>query len=441
MLMEGSPPGKGALVTLANWQEAPANRWAFWHVRELLPTHRVARSTWVRPLPQAPGVPDVEGVRLIGLSGEETFVGDVLQRTHTDAVLVLQDGKVAYEWYGEYGAHDRPHLLMSVTKSIVGCVAGVLVDLGVLDPSRAVETYVPELGASGFAGATARQLLDMRSGVAFREDYTDPDAEVRELDRWVGWRPSRAGERPRGLYAFLTRLRADRPHGGTFAYRSAETDALGWVIERAAGARIADLLSELVWQPLGAEHDAEWLCDGLGTAVHNGGLNATLRDLARFGQLLLDGGRVPSRVHAPALQRARVSAPHAVLPPEWLSRAWAVDAQARAAFAGSPAEVSFPGGWYRNCFWFRPGDYGDVLLCLGIHGQMLHVSRRTRTVCVKFSSWPRPQHPDYLQETLRAFDAVGGALAGREPVAGRRGLPGVVSGLRRGGVKGGRATL
>jgi hypothetical protein len=107
----------------------------------------------------------------------------------------------------------------------------------------------------------------------------------------------------------------------------------------------------------------------------------------------------------------------------------------RAAFAASPAESVFPGGWYRNQFWFRPGEQGDVLLCLGIHGQMVHVSRRTGTVCVKFSTWPQALNPAYLQDTLRALDAIGGVLAGRERTGdGRHRLAGVVSGLsRRGG--------
>jgi hypothetical protein len=123
-----------------------------------------------------------------------------------------------------------------------------------------------------------------------------------------------------------------------------------------------------------------------------------------------------------------------VVPPQWLRRAWAVDADARSVFAASPAEWAFPGGWYRHQFWFRPGDHGDVLLCLGIHGQMLHVSRRTSTVCVKFSTWPDAQNPAYLDDTLRAFDAVGGFLAGRDPRGpGGRRLAGVVSGLSRRG--------
>jgi hypothetical protein len=123
-----------------------------------------------------------------------------------------------------------------------------------------------------------------------------------------------------------------------------------------------------------------------------------------------------------------------VVPPQWLRRAWAVDADARGVFAASPAEWAFPGGWYRHQFWFRPGEHGDVLLCLGIHGQLLHVSRRTGTVCVKFSTWPDAQNPAYLEDTLRAFDAVGGFLAGRAPAGpGGRRLSGVVSGLSRRG--------
>jgi len=347
-------------------------------------------------------------------------VGEVLDETFTDAWVVLQDGHLVEQWYGPQGAADRTHALMSITKSVVGCVAGVLVDRGELDPEALVTSYLPELLASGFAGATVRHLLDMRSGVAFREEYTNPEAEVRQLDRWIGWRPQADGDQPLGLYRFLATLRADRPHGGRFLYRSAEADVLGWVCERAGGGRMADLISAHLWAPMGAEHEAQLFCDGLGTAVHDGGLSATARDLARFGQLLLDGGSTG----------AGRPVRH-VVPARWLRQAWGVTSDVRQAFAASPAERSFPGGWYRNQLWFRPGEFGDVLLCLGIHGQMLHISRRTGTVCVKLSSWPSPQNPAYMQDTLRAFDAVGGALTGRARPAGNRQMRGVVSGLSR----------
>jgi CubicO group peptidase (beta-lactamase class C family) len=410
MLMQGFPPSPRAVVTTVNWQDPPFNRWAFWHTRELLPTQRIAAAARApRPLVPLTDPPDLQAI-----------VGDVLARSFTDAWVVLQDGKLVEEWYGEQGAADTPHAVLSVTKSVVGCVAGVLVERGAMGLDDVVTDHVPELAETAWSGATVRQVLDMRSGVAFVEDYTDAQADVRRLDEWVGWRPRGGDDLPRGLYAFLRTLRSGTDHGGTFVYRSAETDVLGWVCERAGGSRMADLISTLVWQPMGAERDAEIICDGNGTAVHDGGLCATARDLARFGQLLLDGGAVPAE-----------DGPVQVLPAGWLRSSWAVDSDARSAFLASPAEQSFPGGWYRNQFWFRPGEQGDVLLCLGIHGQLIHVSRRTRTVCVKLSTWPTAQDPRLMQETLLACDAVGAVLAGQEHGGHRHGLAGVVSGLSR----------
>jgi CubicO group peptidase (beta-lactamase class C family) len=264
----------------------------------------------------------------------------------------------------------------------------------------------------------------MRSGVRFSEVYTNPDSDIRELDRWIGRSRRIGGPGQHGLYPFLLTLKAEAPHGGTFRYRSAEADVLGWVCERASGTAMAELVCSLVWQPMGAEQDADLVCDGHGTALHDGGLSATARDAARFGQLLLDGGVVPD-----GEGRHRV-----VLPPRWLRQAWAVDADVRGAFASAPAEQMFPGGWYRNQFWFRPGPHGDVLVCLGIYGQMIHVCRRTRTVCVKLSSWPDAQAPAFLQDTIRAFDAIGGALTQSNRSDARHRFPGVILGLnRRGG--------
>src|SRR6266581_1432319 len=383
MSQEPAPEVQGVPVTAFNWQDPPANRWAFWHVGDLLPTYRVPRGDGqVRPLPPAGGQPDLLAVPVTrmdrtGGAPAASTVGDVLGDTYTDAYLVLQDGQLVTEWYGPLGAPERTHALMSVSKSVVGCVAAVLIDRGLLDPDAEITSYVPELAGSGYAGALVRHVYDMRSGVRFLEEYANPDSDIRRLDDWVGWQePAEPGQgEPRGLYRFLATLGAEAPHGERFLYRSAESDVLGWVCERAAGLPMAELISELIWAPMGADHDALLLHDGLGAAVHDRGL-----------------------------------------------------------CAASPAEWAFPGGWFRHQFWFRPGAYGDVLLCLGIHGQMLHVSRRTNTVCVKFSTWPDAQDPAYLEDTLRAFDAVGGFLAGRAPAGpGGRRLAGVVSGLSRRG--------
>jgi CubicO group peptidase (beta-lactamase class C family) len=119
------------------------------------------------------------------------------------------------------------------------------------------------------------------------------------------------------------------------------------------------------------------------------------RDLARFGRLLLEDGKVDGRE---------------VVPAAWIDDAWNRPDDVRAAFAATDNDEVLPGGWYRNQFWFVPKQRGEALLCLGIHGQMVYVNRATRLLAVKLSSWPTPQHTPSLVDTLRAFGAIGAAL-------------------------------
>jgi CubicO group peptidase (beta-lactamase class C family) len=214
------------------------------------------------------------------------------------------------------------------------------------------------------------------------------------MERSMGWRPLSDGD-PVGAYAYLATLTRTKDHGGGFTYRSADTDMLGWVCERAADVRMADLVSTLLWQPLGAEAPAEITCDAVGTGIHDGGISAVARDVARFGQMLLDAGRVGRR--------------H-VVPAAWVADAWNRPEDVREAFASSDNEPVLPGGWYRNQFWFVPSHTGDALVCLGIHGQMVYVNPSTGLVGVKLSSWPTAQHTASLVDTLRGFSALGAHL-------------------------------
>jgi len=329
----------------------------------------------------------------------------VLADTFTDAFVVVHDGQVAAERYYAGMTAGTRHLLMSVSKSILGCVTGVLADRGLLDLRAPVTTYVPEASDSGYAGATIRDLLDMRTGVAFRETYTAIDAEVRVMERSMGWRPAQPGD-PVGAYSYLATLGSAGPHGGEFTYRSADSDMLGWVCERASGIRMADLISAVIWQPIGAEHDAEITCDPVGSAIPDGGISATARDLARFGQMLVDDGRSRGRT---------------VVPEAWLADTRAPEPGVREAFARTDNEYVLPGGWYRNQFWVIPGAGGPVLVCLGIHGQLVYADRAACTVVVKMSSWPDAQNTGYLLDTLRACAAIAARLsAGRAEEAAPR---------------------
>lgn len=419
--MEGFPPARESLVNLENWQEPPFNRWSFQHLREVIPTQRIARGVVARPLDHADHLLEPDHVAVTRLESGPSTLGAVLADTWTDAVLVMHHGQVVLERYFGGMREDTPHLLMSISKSIVGCVTGVLAEHGRLDIDAPIARYVPEIAGSGYDGATVRHLLDMRTGVAFSEAYQNPDAEVRVIERHMGWRPDGGSEHV-GMYAYLASLGTEGPHGGPFVYRSADTDMLGWVCERASGIRMADLISSMIWGPMGAEYDAEITCDSVGTAVHDGGISATARDVARFGQLLLDDGWVGEQ---------------AVIPELWLLEARHLDADIRGAFAASQSEPVLPGGWYSSQFWFVPGPSGDIQLGLGIHGQMVFVDRGTRTVAVKLSSWPTEQDHAYLLDTIRAFTAAGRYLAELRPAETAdelrpTGPVGIVAGRERG---------
>src|SRR6478736_1588519 len=251
--MSGFPPSSPQQVNLSNWQQPASLRWSFRHMREVIPTHPIVAGGAVRPLPaRERDLGDIP----VSLADGPSTVAKVLDTTYTDGLLVLHDGVVVTERYFEGMAPSTRHLVMSVSKSIVGCVAGVVVEGGQLDPGAPVTAYVPEVAGSGYDGARVRDVLDMRTGVAFSEAYTSEDSEVRVMERSMGWAPRRPDD-PCGAYAYLTTLRTEGPHGAGFVYRSCDTDMLGWMCERAAGRRMADLVSTHIWQPMGAEFDGD----------------------------------------------------------------------------------------------------------------------------------------------------------------------------------------
>src|ERR1700754_908145 len=183
MVLGGNPGRVPTDVTLENWQSAAQLHWTFQHVADFLPTAVISRGTGpVADLAQAPG--ELSDIPLLDrTNGKRTTVGDVMAATVTDGWIVTRHGKVLEEHYYSGMTADSSHILMSVSKTLIATVLGALVSNGSLNVDAELTTYVPVLANSGYAGATVRQLLDMRSGIAFSEDYLDPFAEVRLLDK------------------------------------------------------------------------------------------------------------------------------------------------------------------------------------------------------------------------------------------------------------------
>ena len=381
-------------VTTANWQEPDLIHWSFSHVDHILATATIESGDGpVAHLPSAPI--ELSLVPVPGPYGEPLTVTDVVRATDTDAWLVLHHGRILAEEYANTTTAQTRHLLQSVSKTLVGAVVGALVGQGAIDPARTVGTYVPDLADVGYGTATVRQVLDMRSGMGFREDYLDPHSDSRILEAITGWAPLPDGVAPSTIRRFLRDLRQTRPHGGLFDYRSCETDVLGLVCEDATGERFTELAHRVLWSPIDAADDALICVDDGGTGVFDGGVCATLRDLARFGAMIISDGI--------SLTGARV------LPGAWVEDVFTGGPDSAEAFAVAAVANEMPGGHYRSQLWV-PAAGSDVALALGIHGQLIYLDRRLGLVGVKLSSWPEPSNTWKSGAAIAMFAAIGRAL-------------------------------
>ncbi|MEP3116144.1 serine hydrolase [Nisaea sp.] len=387
-LMQGFPASPETQVTLANWRTAPFSRWAFHHVREIVASADIPNDPGaVSGLLEAPG-----GLDRLTLDDGVSFA-DFLANTDTDGIVVLRRGQLVFESYANGMDAFTPHILMSVSKSLLGLIAGILIEDGILDPSAPVTSYVPEVAGTAYRGATVRHLLDMRAGVAFDEDYLATSGPIIEYRKAQNWNPLEPGERPSDLRSFFaTMTDADGAHEGSFHYVSPNTDLLGWVIERASGKRYADLVSEKLWRPMGAERSAYITVDRLGAPRCAGGFCATVRDLARVGQLLVEGGR-------------------GIVPAGWIDDL-ITGGDADAWAAGDFAEI-FRGAPMRyRSKWYVEDGASPLLFGYGVHGQNLFVDRENEIVVAKVSSQARPVDEERNALTIRSVKAIIGVLAG-----------------------------
>ena len=391
-LMRGFPSGAGEQVTIANMQEGPFNRWAFRNMRRLLPSANVWRGHGeVAELPLSPV--HLDDVEFESANNDTSTVKDVLDRGYTDGFVVLHEGAIVSERYAAGIEPNEPHLLMSVTKSFTGSLAGIVVEHGLLSPDDLVTDIVPEVAGSAYDGATLRHVLDMTVSMDYDEDYDNPDSDVAMLDVAAGWRPSREGV-PDNLRDYIRTMRKAGEHGVAFHYVSTNTDLLGWMLERASGVDFATLLSREIWQAMGAEFDAYVTLDRLGAPQTDGGLCVTTRDLARFGQLHLQHGVMNGR---------------RIVSEEWI-RDFRENGDAEVWDRGNFAEL-LPGFHYRSKWYTDRQDPHRPCLGMGIHGQFVFVDPVAGVVIAKHSSHPTPVDGPCFDDTMRAFEAIAHALS------------------------------
>ena len=389
--MVGSPPPPDKIIRFADGSayRFPQLRWSFSNFRQMVPTTNVSRRiTLPAPLPLALR-DDLDAVSFTPLGKSETMTwGNAYDANYTDGVIVLHKGRVVYERYSGVLKPYGQHIAMSVTKSVFGTLGAVLVAEGKLDEKALVSKYVPELKDSAFGDATVRDLLDMRTGLKYSENYADPKAEIWSHARAGGVLPRPPGYNgPQTFYEFLQTVQKEGAHGGAFAYKTVNSDALGWVIRRVTGQTIGETLSERIWSRLGMEQDAYFTVDSVGSEFAGGGLNAGLRDMARFGELMRNGGNYKGEQILP---KAAI---------DDIQRGGDRDAFKPAGYA------TLPGWSYRNMWWVTHNEHG-AYMARGIHGQAIYIDPKAEMVIARFGSHPMAANGFNDPTSLPAYHAL-----------------------------------
>ena len=315
---------------------------AYRNIEKIYPTHTVRASTKVKRLEI--GEPLAVGIDM------EAYV----REQHVAGLIILHRGKVVLEKYSRgYEASGR-WLSQSVAKSVTSMLVGAAIQDGAIssvdDP---ITKYLPEMKGSAYDGVTMRQVLAMTSGVKWNEDYTDPNSDVAKYGRQ---------EPEDGLdiaVAYMRKLPREAQPGTKWAYKTGETHLIGAVLRRATGKTLADYLTEKIWQPYGMERDAVWQLNKSGTELSGCCMAVSLRDYARFGQFVIEGGRAQGKQ---------------VVPEKYLLEA-----------TRKQADIGVEGRGYGFQWWTL--DDGSFF-AVGIFGQSIFIDSKRQLVIATSGNWP-----------------------------------------------------
>ncbi|XVU21228.1 serine hydrolase domain-containing protein [Actinoplanes sp. CA-054009] len=359
----------------------PFNEWTFTHMNWLMPTERVARGPFRSPLPLDPHPLDLT----YRFEDEDYSLADLHRRTYTTAFVVLHHGAIVHETYPGAFAGPRTRMqLFSISKSVTSLLIGIALNDGVIGSVKdRVTDYRPDFIGTAYEENTIADLLDMSSGVGDLETWEVADSGIKRFEQAV-----MGG----GDVATVVRAAARRaPAGESFNYSTFDAQILGWVLEAATGKSIAAYAEERLWRHLGADRDAYyWLTRARPrTAIGAGSFNATARDLARLGQLMVDDGLANGRQ---------------VVPRDWVRRSRGSEEPQLAVGALGPSGYDHYG--YANQWWTLGTECFQAFTALGVHGQYLYVDPTADVVIVKCSAWPTQDDESRDRETVAALRRV-----------------------------------
>jgi len=323
------------------------------------------------------------------LDGQPHRTAEYLDYSQTTGMVVLHEDEILYESYRLGDSADSRHISWSVAKSFVSALVGIALGEGrFASIETPVTRYLPQLTGSGYDGVRIKDVLQMSSGVGFNEDYGDFNSDINRFGRAVAFGTP--------MVDFAVTLKRQRTPGTYQHYVSIDTQILGMLLRQVTGQSIAKYLESRLWRPVGMEYDAYWLLDSSGMEVALGGLNAALRDYARFGLLYLNGGNWRGTQ---------------IVPAQWVADSTRPDAPHLMPGKNNPASSTSWGYGYQ--WWIPDPPQGDFLAA-GIYNQYIYVNPAARVVIAKNSANFRYTRERQESKDLHVamFRAIAAAVVG-----------------------------
>ena len=393
--MQGFPPPADKLITQpsSNFFSFPKLRWTVCHIRELMPTTDVSRGIGAPSKLSYALDKNIDAITFMPTNSKRPMTWkQSLDANYTDGIMIMHHGKVVYERQNGCLNELGNHAAMSMTKSMTGLLAEILVTEGKLDDKALVASIIPELKNSGFGDATVRQVMDMTTALDYSEDYADPNADIWKYSEAASPLPKPKDYKgPNGYFEYLQTVKKNGEHGEAFNYRTINSDALGWIISRTTGKAVNELLSERIWQKIGAEQSAYMTVDAKGTPFAGGGLSAGLHDMARIGSLMLNKGEINGERLFPAAVVDNIEA------------GGDKEAFARAGYK------QLTNGSYTSMWWLF-NNPTPIYAARGVHGQTVYVDPAADMVIVRFASYPDASNGKIDPTSLPAYKAMANYL-------------------------------
>lgn len=325
----------------------------FQNMEEAYNTSSFAPSTNPKINPKKTGYQLPEFYQL-GVTSKNT--NDFLDYSRTTGLLIIHNDTIVYESYHNDLQPDETHISWSVSKSLVATLVGIAVEREMFTIDEPVTKYLPQFKNTGYDNVIIKDILQMSSGVGFDENYADFNSDINKFGRAFAIGTS--------LEDFSKSLEREKEPGTVCHYVSINTQVLGLLLAQVTGRSITELTYEWLWEPMGAEHKANWIVDNTGFEVVLGGLNATLRDFSKLGLLYLNKGNYNN---------------HQIISPEWISDATIPD---------SPhlmPDVSVRSLGYGYQWWIPPNDDG-AFFAHGIYNQFIYIQPHKNLVITKLSA-------------------------------------------------------